>query len=110
METAGLLLSRWKVTIIPVRSSLSGARPGVGGIIRDIFTMGARLVFLLDSLRFGSIEGNAPAAKNNRRLFFRKWWPAFHITEIVLGFESGGGNSVGTEGNPLVNVLSYAPA
>src|SRR5271154_6051686 len=45
-----------------------GAATGVGGIIRDIFTMGARPVFLLDSLRFGSIEGNTAAAKNNRRL------------------------------------------
>jgi phosphoribosylformylglycinamidine synthase len=32
-----------------------GAATGVGGIIRDIFTMGARPVALLDSLRFGSI-------------------------------------------------------
>src|SRR5262245_21086998 len=33
-----------------------GAATGVGGIIRDIFTMGARPVALLDSLRFGSLE------------------------------------------------------
>src|SRR3990170_2553238 len=33
-----------------------GAATGVGGIIRDIFTMGARPIALLDSLRFGSIE------------------------------------------------------
>lgn len=33
-----------------------GAATGVGGIIRDIFTMGARPVALFDSLRFGSIE------------------------------------------------------
>src|SRR6201995_927263 len=32
-----------------------GAATGVGGIIRDIFTMGARPVFLLNSLRFGPI-------------------------------------------------------
>src|SRR3990167_5213823 len=32
-----------------------GAATGVGGIIRDIFTMGARPVLLLDSLRFGSL-------------------------------------------------------
>ena len=32
-----------------------GAATGVGGIIRDIFTMGARPAFLLDSLRFGTI-------------------------------------------------------
>src|SRR5271169_2798913 len=46
-----------------------GAATGVGGIIRDIFTMGARPVFLLDSLRFGSIQGNTSAVKKNRRLF-----------------------------------------
>src|SRR5690242_16625289 len=33
-----------------------GAATGVGGIIRDIFTMGARPIALLDSLRFGSID------------------------------------------------------
>src|ERR1700741_4721383 len=46
-----------------------GAATGVGGIIRDIFTMGARPVFLLDSLRFGPIPGSSQGAKNNRRLF-----------------------------------------
>jgi phosphoribosylformylglycinamidine synthase subunit PurL len=84
-----------------------GAATGVGGIIRDIFTMGARPVFLLDSLRFGSIQGSTPAAKNNRRLF----------SEVVAGI-SHYGNCVGIptiggevyfdesyEGNPLVNVL-----
>src|ERR671929_545963 len=34
-----------------------GAATGVGGIIRDIFTMGARPVALLNSLRFGPLEG-----------------------------------------------------
>src|SRR4051812_45146590 len=33
-----------------------GAATGVGGIIRDIFTMGARPVAILDSLRFGSLD------------------------------------------------------
>src|SRR5450432_3100793 len=33
-----------------------GAATGVGGILRDIFTMGARPVFLMDSLRFGDIR------------------------------------------------------
>ena len=45
-----------------------GAATGVGGIIRDIFTMGARPVFSLNSLRFGPIEGDGAAAKTNRRL------------------------------------------
>ncbi len=59
-----------------------GAATGVGGIIRDIFTMGARPEFLLNSLRFGPITdppeserklaatGNRKdQIKNNRRLF-----------------------------------------
>jgi phosphoribosylformylglycinamidine synthase subunit PurL len=84
-----------------------GAATGVGGIIRDIFTMGARPVFFLDSLRFGPIQGETAAAKNNRRLF----------SEVVAGI-SHYGNCVGVptiggevyfdesyEGNPLVNVL-----
>ena len=84
-----------------------GAATGVGGIIRDIFTMGARPVFFLDSLRFGSIQGTTAAAKNNRRLF----------SQVVAGI-SHYGNCVGVptiggevyfdesyEGNPLVNVL-----
>src|SRR6201998_2484072 len=46
-----------------------GAATGVGGIIRDIFTMGARPVFLMDSLRFGPIQGENANVKTNRRLF-----------------------------------------
>src|ERR1700692_2795121 len=53
-----------------------GATTGVGGILRDIFTMGARPIAILDSLRFGPItaEGNVDArslesiAKNRRIL------------------------------------------
>src|SRR5436853_1660107 len=36
-----------------------GATTGVGGILRDIFTMGARPIAVLDSLRFGEITANA---------------------------------------------------
>lgn len=84
-----------------------GAATGVGGIIRDIFTMGARPMFFLDSLRFGPIQGGTPAVKHNRRLF----------SEVVAGI-SHYGNCVGVptiggevyfdesyEGNPLVNVF-----
>src|ERR1700739_3408268 len=46
-----------------------GAATGVGGIIRDIFTMGARPVFSLNSLRFGPISGDSANVKTNRRLF-----------------------------------------
>jgi phosphoribosylformylglycinamidine synthase len=40
-----------------------GAATGVGGILRDIFTMGARPIAVLDSLRFGPITSNASGAK-----------------------------------------------
>jgi phosphoribosylformylglycinamidine synthase subunit PurL len=40
-----------------------GAATGVGGILRDIFTMGARPIAVLDSLRFGPISPNASGAK-----------------------------------------------
>src|SRR2546421_1686149 len=46
-----------------------GAATGVGGIIRDIFTMGARPVFSLDSLRFGPIHGDTAQHKWNRSRF-----------------------------------------
>jgi len=37
----------------------AGAATGVGGILRDIFTMGARPIALFDSLRFGSLNGDS---------------------------------------------------
>ncbi len=79
-----------------------GAATGVGGIIRDIFTMGARPIGLLNALRFGSLD--TPLA---RRIF----------AGVVAGV-GGYGNSIGIPtiggeiyfdpvyaGNPLVNVL-----
>jgi phosphoribosylformylglycinamidine synthase subunit PurL len=79
-----------------------GAATGVGGIIRDIFTMGARPIALLDALRFGSIE-----EPRTRRI----------IDGVVRGI-GGYGNSIGIptvggevmfdesySGNPLVNVF-----
>ncbi|HET9705724.1 MAG TPA: phosphoribosylformylglycinamidine synthase subunit PurL [Vicinamibacterales bacterium] len=79
-----------------------GAATGVGGIIRDIFTMGARPIALLNALRFGSLD--TP--------------PARRIFEGVVAGIGGYGNSIGIPtvggeivfdemyaGNPLVNVL-----
>jgi phosphoribosylformylglycinamidine synthase subunit PurL len=79
-----------------------GAATGVGGIIRDIFTMGARPIALLDALRFGSIED-----ARTRRI----------LRGVVSGI-GGYGNSIGIptvggevmfdetySGNPLVNVF-----
>ena len=82
-----------------------GAATGVGGIIRDIFTMGARPIALLNSLRFGPLEG--PTGARTRR-----------IVEGVVAGIAGYGNSIGIAtvggeiafeepyaGNPLVNVM-----
>ncbi|MHB8681484.1 MAG: phosphoribosylformylglycinamidine synthase subunit PurL [Acidimicrobiales bacterium] len=79
-----------------------GAATGVGGILRDIFTMGARPIALMDPLFFGPLDDP------------RNRW----LTEGVVAGISGYGNSVGvpTVGgeltfspsysrNPLVNVL-----
>jgi phosphoribosylformylglycinamidine synthase len=79
-----------------------GAATGVGGIIRDIFTMGARPIALLNSLRFGSLD-----SPGTRRL----------LEGVVAGI-AGYGNSIGIPtvggeiafepsyaGNPLVNVF-----
>jgi phosphoribosylformylglycinamidine synthase subunit PurL len=79
-----------------------GAATGVGGIIRDIFSMGARPIALMDPLRFGPLDD-----PRTRYLF-----------EGVVSGISGYGNSVGVptvggeavfddcyRDNPLVNVL-----
>ncbi|MBF8289821.1 MAG: phosphoribosylformylglycinamidine synthase subunit, partial [Chloroflexi bacterium] len=80
-----------------------GAATGVGGILRDIFTMGARPVAVLDALRFGD-----PANARTR-----------HLVDGVVRGVGGYGNCVGVPtvggelffdpsyaGNPLVNVMA----
>ncbi len=49
-----------------------GAATGIGGILRDIFTMGARPVAALNSLRFGKIEGNENSSLDERSKFLFK--------------------------------------
>lgn len=79
-----------------------GAATGVGGIIRDIFSMGARPVALMNSLRFGRLE--------NERVKY--------LFEHVVSGIAGYGNCIGIptvggevmfdesyEGNPLVNAM-----
>lgn len=79
-----------------------GAATGVGGIIRDIFSMGARPIAILDSLRFGELD-------NDRTKYI--------FEEVVAGI-SGYGNCIGIptvggetsfdpcyKGNPLVNAM-----
>ncbi len=80
-----------------------GAATGVGGILRDIFTMGARPIAILDALRFGD-----PADARTR-----------HLVDGVVRGVGGYGNCVGVptvggelvfdpsyQGNPLVNVMA----
>lgn len=84
-----------------------GAATGVGGIIRDIFTMGARPVFSLNSLRFGPIEGDTPEARTNRRLFAGVVSGISHYGNCI-GIPTIGGEVYFDEsysGNPLVNVF-----
>ena len=84
-----------------------GAATGVGGIIRDIFTMGARPVFSLNSLRFGPIQGDSEAAKTNRRLFTGVVEGIAHYGNCI-GIPTIGGEVYFDEsyqGNPLVNVF-----
>jgi len=85
-----------------------GAATGVGGIIRDIFTMGARPVFSMNSLRFGPIEGDDAEAKTNRRLFAGVVSGISHYGNCI-GIPTIGGEVYFDEsysGNPLVNVLN----
>ncbi len=85
-----------------------GAATGVGGIIRDIFTMGARPVFSLNSLRFGPIHGDSPEAKTNRRLFAGVVSGIAHYGNCI-GIPTIGGEVYFDEsynGNPLVNVFN----
>jgi phosphoribosylformylglycinamidine synthase subunit PurL len=80
-----------------------GAATGVGGILRDIFTMGARPIAVLDALRFGD-----PGSARTR-----------HLVDGVVRGVGGYGNCVGVptiggelvfdesyQGNPLVNVMA----
>jgi len=84
-----------------------GAATGVGGIVRDIFTMGARPIALLNSLRFGSLDD-----PKTRQI----------VSGVVAGI-AGYGNSIGIPtvggemgfdetyaGNPLVNVFCLGVA
>ncbi len=85
-----------------------GAATGVGGIIRDIFTMGARPVFSMNSLRFGPIAGDDAEARTNRRLFAGVVSGISHYGNCI-GIPTVGGEVYFDEsyaGNPLVNVLN----
>lgn len=80
-----------------------GAATGVGGILRDIFTMGARPIAVLNSLRFGSLED-----VKTQRLFSGVVAGIAHYGNCV-GVPTVGGEvyfDPAYSGNPLVNVMA----
>ena len=92
-----------------------GAATGVGGILRDIFTMGARPLAVMDSLRFGSISEEAGQDAEERKLIAKN----HSIVEGVVSGIAGYGNCFGVpnlggetkfeacySGNPLVNAFA----
>ncbi len=84
-----------------------GAATGVGGILRDIFTMGARPVAVLNSLRFGLLEGTA-TSEHNRRIVSGVVSGIAHYGNC-FGVPTVGGECLFEDcysGNPLVNVFA----
>ena len=80
-----------------------GAATGVGGILRDIFTMGARPIAILNSLRFGSL-----ADAKTRRIFNGVVAGISHYGNCV-GVPTVGGEvyfDPAYSGNPLVNAMA----
>ena len=80
-----------------------GAATGVGGILRDIFTMGARPIAVMDALRFGSLD-----RPRNRRIVEGVVSGIAHYGNC-FGVPTVGGECVFEEcynGNPLVNVFA----
>jgi len=89
-----------------------GATTGVGGILRDIFTMGARPVAVMDSLRFGPIEGSEGVSQ-------KELHRNHSVMEGVVSGVASYGNCFGVpnlggetkfepcySGNPLVNAFA----
>ncbi len=80
-----------------------GAATGVGGIIRDIFTMGARPIASLDSLRFGTLD------KPRQRYLFEGSVAGIGGYGNCLGVPTVGGEvyfEEAYEGNCLINAMS----
>jgi len=84
-----------------------GAATGVGGILRDIFTMGARPIAVLDSIRFGPLDDPKTGARN-RRILEGVVSGIAHYGNC-FGVPTVGGECVfhkSYDGNPLVNVFA----
>ena len=79
-----------------------GAATGVGGIVRDIFAMGARPIALLNSLRFG------PLSESRNRYLFEGVVSGISWYGNCIGVPDVGGEVYFSEvysGNPLVNAM-----
>ncbi len=86
---------------------LQGAATGVGGILRDIFTMGARPIAVMDALRFGPLDDPRTGARN-RRILEGVVSGVAHYGNC-FGVPTVGGECVfepSYSGNPLVNVFA----
>jgi phosphoribosylformylglycinamidine synthase len=84
-----------------------GAATGVGGILRDIFTMGARPIAVMDALRFGPLHDPA-SGDRNRRILGGVVGGISHYGNC-FGVPTVGGECVfepSYNGNPLVNVFA----
>ena len=84
-----------------------GAATGVGGILRDIFTMGARPIAVMDALRFGPLDDPEVGARN-RRILEGVVSGIAHYGNC-FGVPTVGGETVFDEcynGNPLINVFA----
>jgi phosphoribosylformylglycinamidine synthase II len=84
-----------------------GAATGVGGILRDIFTMGARPIAVMDSIRFGRLDDPETGARN-RRILEGVVSGIAHYGNC-FGVPTVGGECVfekSYDGNPLVNVFA----
>ncbi len=80
-----------------------GAATGVGGILRDIFTMGARPIAVLNSLRFGALDN-----PKTKQLFAGVISGISHYGNS-FGVPTDGGEiyiDPAYSGNPLVNVMA----
>lgn len=82
-----------------------GAATGVGGIMRDIFTMGARPILSMNSLRFGSLDSGD---KNTTKRLFKGVVSGISHYGNCMGVPTIGGEVYFQscyEGNPLVNAF-----
>ncbi|MEX2588210.1 MAG: phosphoribosylformylglycinamidine synthase subunit PurL [Actinomycetota bacterium] len=89
---------------------VQGASTGIGGVVRDVVSMGARPIALLDPLRFGPLPGDAEADASAER---NRWLTAGVVSGIssygnCIGVPTVGGETKferSYSGNPLVNVM-----